>query len=122
MNPEAEPKKDEKPKKDKREEKKKRDVDVNKLLSAVDDFDPNRPANEDEGVGQGVGLGHWQRRGQRPLYLQKLKAKLDNAMKAPASIPKNELRKLKAKLWIKVGSNGSVWDWKFKRKSGNSSF
>ena len=47
---------------------------------------------------------------------------LDNAMNAPSSIPKSELKKLKAKVWIKIGANGSIWDWGFSRKSGNKAF
>ena len=43
-------------------------------------------------------------------------------MNAPASVPKNELQKLSAKIRIKIGDNGVVWGWDFMKKSGNSAF
>lgn len=93
------------------------------LLAIASDFDPARPISDVDPGGSLDGSRHSKSStGKGDPYLQKVKAKLDNSMNAPASIPKGELSKLKARIRIKIGDNGSVWSWDFERKSGNASF
>jgi len=102
---------------------KKREPDLHKLIDVSSNFDDARPANDRESVGDPDGSKtSTSATGKGDPYLQKIKAKLDNNMNAPSTIPKSTLSGLDAKLWIKVGGNGSVWAWDFTRKSGNTTF
>lgn len=96
---------------------------LDELLNAAADFDDARPVSEVDpgGSADGSRLSK-SATGKGDPYLQKIKAKLDNTMNAPASIPKSQLQKLSAKIWIKVGDNGTVWAWDFVKKSGNATF
>jgi outer membrane biosynthesis protein TonB len=101
----------------------KREVDVNALLDAASVFDDARPSNDRNAAGDPDGSRFsTSATGQGDPYLQKVKAKLDNSMNAPASIPKSELKKLKARIWIKIGATGSIADWDFVSRSGNTAF
>ena len=93
------------------------------LLNAASNFDDARPTSDVDpgGSPDGSRLSK-SATGKGDPYLQKIKAKLDNTMNAPASIPKSQLQKLSAKIWIKVGDNGTVWAWDFVKKSGNAAF
>ncbi len=93
------------------------------LLNAATDFDEARPISDVDPGGSldGSRLSK-SATGKGDPYLQKVKAKLDNTMNAPASIPKSELQKLSAQIWIKIGDNGTVWGWDFTKKSGNAAF
>ncbi len=96
---------------------------IDDLLNAATDFDEARPVSEIDPGGSldGSKLSK-SATGKGDPYLQKVKAKLDNTMVPPATLPKAQLQKLKAQVWIKIGDNGVVWGWDFIRKSGNSSF
>ncbi|MBQ9395352.1 MAG: TonB C-terminal domain-containing protein [Proteobacteria bacterium] len=96
---------------------------IEDLLSAAADFDEARPVSDVDPGGSldGSRLSK-SATGKGDPYLQKLKAKLDNSMNAPATIPKTELKKLEAIVIMKVGDNGVLWSWNFSRKSGNSAF
>ncbi len=96
---------------------------LDELLNAASTFDEARPVSDVDpgGSADGSRLSK-SATGQGDPYLQKVKAKLDNTMNAPASIPKSQLQKLSAKIWIKIGDNGTVWSWDFVKKSGNAAF
>ena len=96
---------------------------VDDLLNAASDFDEARPISDADPGGSvdGSRLSK-SSTGKGDPYLQKIKAKLDNTMNAPASIPKSQLQKLSAKVWIKIGNGGTVWAWDFYKKSGNAAF
>ncbi|MBQ9817310.1 MAG: TonB C-terminal domain-containing protein [Proteobacteria bacterium] len=93
------------------------------LLNAANNFDEARPISDIDPGGSldGSRLSK-SATGKGDPYLQKVKAKLDNTMNAPASIPKARLQKLSAKVWIKIGDNGVVWGWDFMSKSGEAAF
>ncbi len=111
------------PRRRKRKKERKREPDINALLDATSNFDPARPSNTDEAVGSVDGSRtSTSSTGRGDPFLQKVKARLDNAMNAPSSIPKSELKKLKAKIWVKIGPNGRLWKWDFSRRSGNDTF
>ncbi|MFA5624644.1 MAG: TonB C-terminal domain-containing protein [Bradymonadales bacterium] len=96
---------------------------IDDLLAIASDFDPARPISDVDPGGSADGSRHSKSAtGKGDPYLQKVKAKLDNTMNAPASIQKSELNSLKARIRIKIGDNGSVWGWEFERKSGNAAF
>lgn len=105
------------------EKKKEKKPSIEDLLSAAADYDEARPISDVDPGGSldGSRLSK-SAAGKGDPYLQKLKAKLDNTMNAPAAIPKNELKKLEAIVIMKIGDNGVLWAWNFKRKSGNQAF
>ncbi|MBO5752146.1 MAG: TonB C-terminal domain-containing protein [Proteobacteria bacterium] len=111
------------PEQKKTEKPRKQTPTLDDLLNAATEFDEARPISDVDpgGSADGSRLSK-SATGKGDPYLQKIKARLDNAMNAPASIPKSELQKLSAKLWIKVGDNGTVWSWDFYSKSGNAAF
>lgn len=111
------------PKTPEKKEKTSKKPTLDDLLSAASAFDEARPVSVDDpgGSADGSRLSK-SATGKGDPYLQKIKAKLDNTMNAPASIPKPQLQKLSAKIWIKVGDNGTVWAWDFVKKSGNAAF
>lgn len=93
------------------------------LLNAASDFDEARPISDKDPGGEKDGSRLSKSAvGKGDPYLQKIKAKLDNTMNAPASIPKSQLKNLSAKIWIKIGDNGTVWAWDYVKKSGNAAF
>ena len=96
---------------------------IDDLLNAASDFDEARPVSDIDPGGSvdGSRLSK-SATGSGDPYLQKVKAKLDNTMNAPASIPKTQLQKLKAQVWINIGENGTLWGWDFVKKSGNAAF
>lgn len=111
------------PIKPKDERKTKPNPTIDDLLNAASDFDDARPVSDVDPGGSldGSRLSK-STTGKGDPYLQKIKAKLDNTMNAPATLPKSQLQKLSAKLWIKVGDNGVVWAWSFTQKSGEAAF
>lgn len=110
------------PDKDKKEKTSKKPT-LDDLFNAASDFDDARPVSDVDPGGSPDGSRLSKSAvGKGDPYLQKIKAKLDNTMNAPASIPKSQLQKLSARIWIKVGDNGSVWAWDFVKKSGNAAF
>lgn len=96
---------------------------IDDLINAASDFDEARPVSEVDPGGSidGSRLSK-SATGKGDPYLQKIKAKLDNTMNAPASVPKSELKKLSANVWMKIGDGGVVWAWDFQKKSGNAPF
>lgn len=93
------------------------------LLNAADTFDPARPENDRTATGETWGSKtSTSATGQGDEYLQKVKARIENTMRAPSSIPTSQLKELKARFWIKVGATGSVMDWGWRKKSGNDTF
>ena len=106
-------------------EKKKtsKEPNLDNLLNAASNFDEARPISDVDpgGSADGSRLSK-SATGSGDPYLQKIKAKLDNNMNAPASIPKAKMQKLKAKIWIRIGENGVVWNWDFYSKSGDAAF
>ncbi len=96
---------------------------IDDLLNAANNFDEARPVSTDDPGGSvdGSRLSN-SATGQGDPYLQKVKAKLDNSMNAPASIPKQTLKKLKTKVWIQIGDGGILWKWDFVKKSGDDAF
>ena len=96
---------------------------VDDLLNAAADFDEARPITDaDVGGSLDGSRSSKSATGKGDPYLQKVKAKLDNTMNAPASIPKSQLQKLSAKVYVKIGDNGTVWGWDFVKRSGNTAF
>lgn len=93
------------------------------LLNAANNFDEARPISDVDpgGSADGSRLSK-SATGSGDPYLQKVKAKLDNSMNAPASIPKAQLSKLKARANIMIGDGGVLWKWEFTSKSGNPAF
>ncbi len=111
------------PKDDRARKELRRNTSFDALMGALDTFDEARPVSSKDGGGSPDGSRYsTSATGTGDPYLQRVKARLDNNMNAPASIPRTEMRKLKARLWIRIGENGSVWDWSFESKSGNSAF
>lgn len=108
-----------KPKNDKKAEK---DTSLQDLLNAAQ-YDPSRPVSDVDpgGSADGSRLSK-SATGQGDPYLQKVKARLDNTMNAPAAIPKAELKKLKANVTIVIGAGGILTKWDFTKKSGNAAF
>jgi len=98
-------------------------LDLNSLVNAANSYDPARPVSDVDpgGSPDGSRLSK-SATGSGDPYLQKIKAKLDNSMNAPASIPKSQLAKLKARANIMVGDGGVLWKWEFTAKSGNDAF
>ena len=96
---------------------------IDDLLNAASDFDEARPISDVDpgGSADGSRLSK-STTGKGDPYLQKIKAMLDNNMNAPASIPKSQLQKLSARVWVKIGKDGKVWSWDFYKKSGNAAF
>ncbi len=109
-----------KPKSDKKPEK---ETSLQDLLNAANAYDPSRPTSEVDpgGSPDGSRLSK-SATGKGDPYLQKVKARLDNTMNAPAGIPSAELKKLKATLTIVIGGGGVLTKWEFTKKSGNASF
>ncbi|MBQ4291567.1 MAG: TonB C-terminal domain-containing protein [Muribaculaceae bacterium] len=95
---------------------------INDLLNAAN-YDPSRPISDKDpgGSADGSRLSN-SATGKGDPYLQKVKAKLDNSMNAPASIPKAKLQKLSAKITISIGDGGILWKWDFVKKSGDDAF
>lgn len=100
----------------------KKEPTLDDLLSAAE-FDPARPVSNYDmsGSRDGSRLSN-SATGQGDPYLQKIKAKLDNTMEAPASVPQSQLRKLSAVAWVRISDNGIVTSWGFDKKSGNAAF
>ncbi len=98
-------------------------ADLNALINAANSYDPARPVSDVDpgGSADGSRLSRSATGSGNP-YLQKIKAKLDNSMNAPASIPKSQLVKLKARANIMIGDGGVLWKWEFTAKSGNDAF
>jgi len=109
------------PKKDDRNRK--RTPSIDDLLHAATNFDEARPISKTDlgGSPDGSRLSK-STTGVGDPYLQSVKARLDNSMNAPPTIPKAQLQKLSARLWIKIGDNGTVWSWDFSQKSQNVAF
>ncbi len=105
------------------DKKKPKEPSLDDLLKSATQFDDARPVSKDDpgGSADGSRLSN-SATGKGDPYLQKVKAMLDNNMRAPASVPKAQLQKLTAKVWIKIGDNGIVWGWGFNKKSGNDAF
>lgn len=118
-----EPKPPEEPKKEEPKPKKKvHEPNLDELLKRSENFDEARPANQDAETGVEWGSKNSKGPGAGDLYLQKLKARLDNSMQAPSSIPRTELSGLKAQITIRIGANGKIWGWSWRSKSGNDAF
>ena len=113
--------KSDKPKKD--QKKTAKEPNLENLAALADNFDDARPISDVDpgGSADGSRLSK-SATGSGDPYLQKIKAKLDNNMNAPASIPKAKMQKLRAKIWIRVGDNGRVWSWDVYSKSGEPAF
>ena len=96
---------------------------IDDLLNAASQYDEARPISDIDpgGSADGSRLSK-SATGSGDPYLQKVKAKLDNSMNAPASIPKTQLQKLKAQIWINIGDSGILYGWDFVKKSGNDAF
>ena len=109
------------PKKDRKPKDKQPTIDD--LLNSAAQFDDARPVSKDDpgGSADGSRLSN-SATGKGDPYLQKVKATLDNSMRAPASVPKAQLQKLSAKVWVKIGDKGIVYGWGFNQKSGNTAF
>ncbi len=100
-----------------------KDTSLQDLLNAANSYDPSRPTSDVDpgGSADGSRLSN-SATGKGDPYLQKVKARLDNTMNAPAGIPSAELKKLKANLTIVIGAGGVLTKWDFTKKSGNASF
>lgn len=123
VNPDIDPKPRKKKKEPKRKRKKRHEPDLDKLKKHFSENpDEARPTNQDQETGVEWGSRSGKGEGKGPLFLQKVKAKLDNHMRAPSSIPKSQLKGMKARATIKIGANGKIWSWSFRSKSGNKAF
>ncbi|MCL2325977.1 MAG: TonB C-terminal domain-containing protein [Proteobacteria bacterium] len=96
---------------------------IDDLLNAATNFDDARPVSKTDlgGSPDGSRLSR-STTGVGDPYLQSVKARLDNTMNAPPTIPKAQLQKLSARLWIRIGDNGTIWGWDFTQKSQNAAF
>jgi hypothetical protein len=90
------------------------------------DFDKFRPeTTADKQVGSTDGSVSGQGvTGQGDLYLQHVKAQLDNNMTIPSSIPQSARKNLRARLRILVSDTGYLmkWEWQPGGQSGNDAF
>ncbi len=95
---------------------------MTRALNNLDDRgDEDNPDGFAKGDKYGTSLDPNSLRNQR-AYGNRVKAALSRQFQVPATIPRDELKRLSAKVWFKVNKDGKVTASKLRRGSGNRFF